>query len=107
MCHAIRCTVCHKTTWSGCGAHVEAVKKSVATEQWCGGHELTPAQILAARQNTQFSKLSAATVPEEKRFFRKGVMGDWQKYLNPERAARVDEIEAEEGIYLVQDEILY
>jgi Sulfotransferase domain len=71
------------------------------------GRELTPAQIAAARSNTQFSKLSAATVPEEKRFFRKGVMGDWQKHLTPGQADRIDQAETEEGIYLILDGILY
>ncbi|HVE16033.1 MAG TPA: sulfotransferase domain-containing protein, partial [Chthoniobacterales bacterium] len=71
------------------------------------GRDLTMSDIRTARQNTQFSKLSGVDIPEEKRFFRKGVMGDWQRHLTPEQAARIDEIEAEEGIYLILDEILY
>jgi hypothetical protein len=71
------------------------------------GVTLTMEQIRAVRQNTQFSKLSRDSVPEEKRFFRKGVMGDWQSHLTAEQAARIDQIEAEEGIYLVLDNILY
>jgi hypothetical protein len=38
MCRAVRCRVCDKTTWSGCGAHVAAVKRSVSADQWCTGH---------------------------------------------------------------------
>jgi len=71
------------------------------------GHTLSLAQIRTVRENTQFSKLSRATVPEEKRFFRKGVMGDWERHLSGEQAARIDQIEAREGIYLVLDGILY
>lgn len=71
------------------------------------GRTLTMDQIRLVRENTQFSKLSGATVPEEKRFFRKGVMGDWQRHLSQEQAARIDQVEAEEGIYLILDEILY
>jgi len=71
------------------------------------GRELTLGQIRAARENTEFSKLSRPTVPEEKRFFRKGVMGDWERHLTAEQAARIDEVEAREGIYLVLDGILY
>ncbi len=71
------------------------------------GRTLTKLQIREARQNTQFSKLSGATVPEEKRFFRKGIMGDWQRHLSAEQAARIDQVEAEEGIYLILDEVLY
>jgi hypothetical protein len=38
MCHAKKCRTCGKTTWSGCGQHVAAVKASVPADQWCSGH---------------------------------------------------------------------
>lgn len=38
MCHAVRCKQCGKTTWSGCGRHVEQVRRSVPASQWCPGH---------------------------------------------------------------------
>lgn len=38
MCRATKCRVCGKTTWAGCGMHVEAVKRGVPTGQWCDGH---------------------------------------------------------------------
>ena len=41
MCQAIRCRRCGKTTWSGCGAHIAAVKAGVPDEQWCPGHPAT------------------------------------------------------------------
>jgi hypothetical protein len=38
MCRAVQCRVCGRTTWSGCGNHVEMVKRSVPASQWCGGN---------------------------------------------------------------------
>jgi hypothetical protein len=38
MCRAVKCRVCGKTTWSGCGMHVDAVKRGVPAGQWCAGH---------------------------------------------------------------------
>ncbi|QWW20004.1 hypothetical protein I6B53_02510 [Schaalia sp. 19OD2882] len=37
MCRAVTCKVCGKTTWAGCGRHVDAVKAGVPSGQWCGG----------------------------------------------------------------------
>jgi len=39
MCRATPCKTCGKTTWAGCGNHVDAVKATVPAAQWCGGHE--------------------------------------------------------------------
>jgi hypothetical protein len=38
MCLAVQCRICGKTTWSGCGLHVNAVKRKVPPEHWCCGH---------------------------------------------------------------------
>lgn len=38
MCRAVGCKVCGKTTWAGCGQHVDSVKRSVPAGQWCPGH---------------------------------------------------------------------
>lgn len=38
MCRATRCKTCGKTTWAGCGQHVNQVKAGVAADQWCPGH---------------------------------------------------------------------
>ncbi|MDY6049816.1 MAG: hypothetical protein SPI77_04555 [Corynebacterium sp.] len=35
MCHAVKCQTCGKTTWSGCGQHIDQVKASVPAGQWC------------------------------------------------------------------------
>jgi hypothetical protein len=39
MCHAVTCRTCGKTTWSGCGQHVDQVMKKVPSAQRCAGHE--------------------------------------------------------------------
>lgn len=45
MCRAAKCKVCGKTSWAGCGMHVDAVKKTVPAAQWCDGH--SPAEKAA------------------------------------------------------------
>ncbi|GAB4086665.1 hypothetical protein GCM10028784_32950 [Myceligenerans cantabricum] len=42
MCQAVTCTTCGKTTWAGCGEHVEDVRRDVPAAQWCAGHEEAP-----------------------------------------------------------------
>ena len=39
MCQPTTCRVCGKTTWKGCGDHIEAVKARVPADQWCAGHD--------------------------------------------------------------------
>lgn len=39
MCSPTTCRQCGKTTWTGCGQHVAAVKARVPAGQWCEGHE--------------------------------------------------------------------
>lgn len=38
MCRAVTCTVCNKTTWAGCGLHIDSVRQNVPADQWCEGH---------------------------------------------------------------------
>ncbi|WP_192814832.1 hypothetical protein [Tsukamurella sp. 1534] len=38
MCHAVRCRTCGRTTWAGCGSHVDAVRATVPARDWCPGH---------------------------------------------------------------------
>lgn len=38
MCHAKRCRTCGKTTWAGCGQHVQQVMAGVPRDQRCPGH---------------------------------------------------------------------
>ncbi len=37
MCRATTCEVCGKTTWMGCGEHIDSVKETVPAEEWCEG----------------------------------------------------------------------
>ncbi|WP_271192343.1 hypothetical protein [Agromyces luteolus] len=36
MCSPVTCS-CGKTTWSGCGQHVDSVKDHVPADRWCDG----------------------------------------------------------------------
>lgn len=48
MCRLTKCRTCNKTTWAGCGQHVDMVKMSVPASDWCNGQH-TQAQIEAAK----------------------------------------------------------
>jgi hypothetical protein len=39
MCRAVRCGICGKVTWAGCGDHVEQALVGVPAEERCPGHE--------------------------------------------------------------------
>lgn len=38
MCRAVTCRTCGKTTWAGCGQHVDQVMRGVPAAQRCTGH---------------------------------------------------------------------
>ena len=38
MCRPATCKTCGKTTWAGCGQHVDQVMASVPKAQRCPGH---------------------------------------------------------------------
>jgi Na+-translocating ferredoxin:NAD+ oxidoreductase RNF subunit RnfB len=42
MCQPATCQQCGKTTWAGCGQHVDQVMKDVAPVDRCPGHEQAP-----------------------------------------------------------------
>lgn len=48
MCRPTKCRTCSKTTWAGCGQHVEMVKMSVPSSDWCNGKH-SAAQVEAAK----------------------------------------------------------
>lgn len=48
MCRAVKCNVCEKTTWAGCGQHIRDVKAAVPAAQWCNG-EHSQQEIATAR----------------------------------------------------------
>ncbi len=43
MCRPVTCKKCAKTTWAGCGMHVDDVRRSVPADLWCEGHDADPA----------------------------------------------------------------
>lgn len=53
MCHAAKCRTCGKTTWSGCGRHVDVVKRGVPAAHWCDGHPETQASTPRRRPFTE------------------------------------------------------
>ena len=38
MCRPVRCRTCAKTTWAGCGQHVDQVLAGVPASRRCPGH---------------------------------------------------------------------
>ena len=38
MCRATTCRTCGKTTWAGCGQHVNQIRATVPADRWCPGH---------------------------------------------------------------------
>ena len=38
MCRAVTCKKCGKTTWAGCGQHVDQVMRNVPRADQCPGH---------------------------------------------------------------------
>lgn len=51
MCRPATCRVCRKTTWAGCGQHVDQVMASVPHADRCPGHS---AQEKAASSGGSF-----------------------------------------------------
>lgn len=37
MCRPVTCKTCGKTTWAGCGQHIDQVRACVPASQWCDG----------------------------------------------------------------------
>lgn len=49
MCRAVTCKTCGKTTWAGCGQHVDQVMRNVAKADRCAGHQGEPRRSLFSR----------------------------------------------------------
>lgn len=49
MCRALTCRQCGKTTWTGCGQHVDRVMRDVRPADRCPGHEGEPSTGLFSR----------------------------------------------------------
>lgn len=55
MCRPVNCKVCSKTTWAGCGMHVDQVLAGVPSSQRCKGH--SKEEIAAASGGGFMSRL--------------------------------------------------
>lgn len=44
MCRAVKCRKCGKTTWAGCGQHVDQVMRGVPKTDQCAGHADEPSE---------------------------------------------------------------
>ena len=53
MCRAVTCKYCQKTTWAGCGQHVDQVMRGVPKAQRC---TCTPESIAAAKAEAKAGK---------------------------------------------------
>ena len=49
MCRAVTCRKCGKTTWAGCGRHVDSVRRGIRAADWCDGHATTETPTLLDR----------------------------------------------------------
>jgi hypothetical protein len=49
MCSAVTCRTCGKTTWAGCGQHVDQVMRRVPASRRCPGHPKPQRRGLFAR----------------------------------------------------------
>lgn len=53
MCRPVSCRRCGKTTWSGCGMHVNQVMAGVPKADRCAGHEGEPSTGFLGRLFTR------------------------------------------------------
>lgn len=50
MCRPVTCSTCAKTTWAGCGEHIEQALEGVPAAERCPGHaEAAPQRGLFPR----------------------------------------------------------
>lgn len=49
MCRPVACKTCGKTTWAGCGMHVDQVLAGVPQSQRCEGHADEPRKGFLAK----------------------------------------------------------
>ncbi|QGU02561.1 hypothetical protein CKALI_08505 [Corynebacterium kalinowskii] len=57
MCSAAKCPKCGKTTWTGCGSHVDQVMASVAPANRCKCNPQTTAEARASKGGGFLSNL--------------------------------------------------
>lgn len=56
MCRAVTCRKCGKTTWAGCGMHVDQVMAGIPRADRCQGHQNEKPAQHTAKQGV-FAKL--------------------------------------------------
>ena len=58
MCRAVPCATCGKTTWAGCGMHVDQVMAGVPRADRCPGHrkEERSADLGVSRLRSMFRR---------------------------------------------------
>ena len=49
MCRPVTCRTCGKTTWAGCGQHVDQVMRRVSAADRCSGHPKEAGRSLFSR----------------------------------------------------------
>ncbi|MDN6303615.1 MAG: hypothetical protein L0J57_11320 [Brachybacterium sp.] len=50
MCRPVPCATCGRTTWAGCGEHIEQALEGVPTAERCPGHaDVAPTKGFFAR----------------------------------------------------------
>lgn len=57
MCRAVNCKICGKTTWAGCGQHVDQVMSGVPRNNRCPGHTEPEKQAAASERGGFLSRL--------------------------------------------------
>ena len=57
MCRAVSCKVCGKTTWAGCGQHVDQVMAGVPRADRCTGHTAAEEQESRAARGGLLSRI--------------------------------------------------
>lgn len=55
MCRPAKCKICSKTTWAGCGQHIDQVMADVPRGERCPGH--SDSEKLAASNSSVFGRL--------------------------------------------------
>ena len=56
MCRAVTCKRCGKTTWAGCGQHIDSVLAEVPRDRRCPGHPTEARAGLLSRVRHRLSR---------------------------------------------------
>ncbi len=57
MCRPTRCKTCGRTTWAGCGQHINQVKAGVPAQDWCNGQHSAQEKAAAGNGGGFLSRL--------------------------------------------------